>query len=300
MRVTEQTNPASRFLDQKSTLEIVRVIQKEDARVPEAVRRVLPQIARAVDVIAKALAQGGRLIYLGAGTSGRLGVLDAAECGPTFGTDRVVGVLAGGPQAMFRPAEVSEDLPELAVRDLRRLRFSRRDVLVGISASGRTPYVIGGMRYARRKGAPAIAVTCNLESPMQRIADINIAPVTGPEVIAGSTRMKAGSAQKMVLNMLSTASMIRLGRVLSNLMISVQMTNRKLKERGCSILVDLAGCSKQIALRTLKASGGQIPVALLMLLERIPRAQAEKRLRESPSPVAVLRAAQAPKNARAR
>lgn len=293
MRVTEQPNPASLSLDQKSSLQIVRIIHREDSKVPNAVGRVLPQVARAVDVIAKALAQGGRLVYLGAGTSGRLGVLDAAECIPTFGTDRIVGVMAGAPQALFRPSETSEDLPRQAVRDLRRIHLHARDVLVGISASGRTPYVLGGMRHAHRKGAFVIALTCNPKAPIRRLADISIVPVTGPEVIAGSTRMKAATAQKMVLNMLSSASMVRRGRVLSNYMIGVQMTNRKLRERGCGILVNVSGCSRRTALKTLKESGGRLPVALLMLLAKITREAAERRLQQASSPAAEIRAAQA-------
>jgi len=291
MRITEQSNPASLSLDQRSSLEIVRIIHREDSKVPGAIRKVLPQIARAVEVITNALEKGGRLIYLGAGTSGRLGVLDAAECIPTFGTDRVVGVLAGGSKAMFRPSEVSEDLPKQAVRDLRRLRLKARDVLVGISASGSTPYVLGGMRYARKQRAAVIALTSNPKGLIRRLADISIIPVVGPEVIAGSTRMKAGTAQKLVLNMLSSASMIRWGRVLSGWMISVQMTNRKLRERGCSILSRISKCSRKQASRALHQSDGKLPVALLMLLRKISRAEAERLLHSASSPAAEIRAA---------
>lgn len=291
MRITERQNPASKSLDQKSTREILRIIRREDSRVPGAVRKVLPQIARAVDVITDALGRGGRLIYLGAGTSGRLGVLDAAECIPTFGTDRVIGVMAGAPGAMFRPSEVSEDDPRLGVRDLRRVRVTARDVLVGISASGRTPYVMGGMRHAKALGAAVIALTCNPSAPMRRMADIAIVPIVGSEVIAGSTRMKAGTAQKLVLNMLSTASMVRWGRVLSGLMINVQLTNRKLRQRGCDILIQVSGCSAAKAMSALNESGGQLPVAILMLLQKMPRPQAEQRLNTSPNPAAAIRSA---------
>lgn len=272
-----------------ATREILRIIHREDSKVPGAVRKVLPQIARAVDVIAAALARGGRLIYLGAGTSGRLGVLDAAECIPTFGTDRVIGVMAGAPGAMFRPSEVSEDDPRLGIRDLRRVRLNARDVLVGISASGRTPYVLGGMRHAKKVGAAVIAVTCNCAAPMLQLADIAIVAIVGAEVITGSTRMKAGTSQKLVLNMLSTASMVRWGRVLSGMMISVQLTNRKLRQRGCDILVKLTGCSAARATKVLDESGGKLPVAILMLLQGIRREQAERLIKSSPSPAAAIR-----------
>ena len=293
MRITERENPASISLDQKSTAEILRIINREDARVARAVRRVLPQIAGAVDLIVNALAYRGRLIYLGAGTSGRIGVLDAAECIPTFGTDRVIGVMAGAPKSMFRPSEVSEDRPSQAVRDLRRIRLTARDILVGISASGRTPYTIGGMDYAKKLGAPVVAVTSNPAAPIKHLAEISIIPVVGPEVIAGSTRMKAATAQKLVLNMLSTASMVRQGRVLSNWMIGVQMSNRKLRERGRKILATASGRSAAEAARALKQSGGRLPVAMLMLLQGIRRKEAEALLERGPNPATVLHAAQA-------
>jgi N-acetylmuramic acid 6-phosphate etherase len=293
MRITERQNPASVSLDKKSTREILRIMNSQDAKVPGAVRRTLPQIARAVDLIVEALSDGGRLVYLGAGTSGRLGVLDAAECVPTFGTDRVVGVLAGAPGAMFRPSEGSEDNAQQAVRDLRAIKLDARDVLVGISASGRTPYVIGGMRHARRIGARVVAVTCNPAAPIQRLADVAIVPVVGPEVIAGSTRLKAGTAQKLVLNMLSTASMVRWGRVLSHWMIGVQVTNRKLRERGCAILAKVAGVSPARASRALTRAGGQLPVALMMLFKGISRDEAVTLLNRAPNLGAALRAAQA-------
>jgi N-acetylmuramic acid 6-phosphate etherase len=300
MRITERQNPASLSLDRKPTREILRIIHRQDAKVPGAVRRTLPQIARAVDMIVEALSRGGRLVYLGAGTSGRLGVLDAAECVPTFGTDRVVGVMAGAPGAMFRPSEISEDNPRQALRDLRAIKLAARDVLVGISASGRTPYVIGGMRHARRVGAQVVAVTCNPAAPMRRLADVSIVPVVGPEVIAGSTRMKAGTAQKLVLNMLSTASMVRWGRVLSNRMIAMKLTNRKLRERGCAILAKVAGASSARASRVLTRSGGQLPVALMMLLKGISRAEAVGMLNRAPNIAAALRAARTERRSRGR
>lgn len=290
-RITEKENPVSASLDTKPTREILRIINREDHRVAPAVAKVLPQLARAVDLTVKALTEGGRLIYLGAGTSGRLGVLDAAECIPTFGTDRLVGVMAGAPEAMFRPTEVSEDNPRQAVRDLRRIKLQRRDVLVGISASGRTPYTLGGVRYARRLGAKTVAVTSNPEAPLVRLANVAIVSVVGPEVIAGSTRMKAGTAQKLVLNLLSTASMVRLGRVLSNWMINVQLKNRKLRARAKAILAKAAGVSPARAAKAIRESEEQLPVALLMLWKDVSKEQALRLLGEGPNTASVLRAA---------
>jgi len=292
MRITERENPASASLDTKTTGRILRTIAREDAKVAGAVRRVLPQIARAVDVIAAALMHGGRLVYLGAGTSGRLGVLDAAECVPTFGTNQVVGVIAGGPRALHRSSEATEDDPRQGARDLQKIRFAARDVLVAVSASGRTPYALGAMRHARKLGAPVVALACNPDAPMARLADIAIVPVVGPEVIAGSTRMKAGTAQKLVLNMLSTASMVRAGRVFSNWMINVQVTNRKLRERACGILMKAAQAPRPAASRALRQSAGRLPAALLMLWKKIPPREANTLLRRGPSIAAVLRAAQ--------
>jgi N-acetylmuramic acid 6-phosphate etherase len=291
VRITERANPASASLDTKSTREILRIINGEDYKVAPAVARVLPQVGRAVNLIAESLTQGGRLIYLGAGSSGRLGVLDAAECIPTFGTDQVIGLMAGAPEAMFRPTEASEDDPRLGVRDLRRAKLNRRDVLVGISASGRTPYVLGGMRYARKLGAKTIGLTSNPRAPLKRLADVSIIPVVGPEVIAGSSRMKAGTAQKLVLNMLSTASMVRLGRVLSNVMVNVQLSNRKLRERGLDILVRASGASPSRAAAALTRSRGQLPVALLMLAKKIPKAEALRLLAGDKNTARTLRSA---------
>lgn len=291
VRITERANPASASLDTKSTREILRIINGEDHKVAPAVARVIPQIVRAVDLIDESLAQGGRLIYLGAGSSGRLGVLDAAECIPTFGTNQVIGLMAGAPEAMFRPTEASEDDPRLAVRDLRRVTLSRRDVLVGISASGRTPYVLGGMQYARKLGAKTIGLTCNPRAPLKGLADVPVIPVVGPEVIAGSSRMKAGTAQKLVLNMLSTASMVRLGRVLSNVMVNVQLSNRKLRQRGLDILVRASGASPSRAAAALTRSGGQLPVALLMLAKKIPKAEALRLLAGGKNTARTLRSA---------
>ena len=291
MRVTEQRNPRSASLDKKSTFEILRIINREDAKVASAVRKVVPEIARAVDLAVETLAKGGRLVYLGAGTSGRLGVLDAAECIPTFGTDQVIGVMAGAPASMFRPSEVSEDDPALGERDLRKIKFSRRDVLLGISASGRTPFVIGGLRYARRLHAATALLTANPQAEASTFADVSIAPVVGPEVIAGSTRMKAGTAQKLVLNMISTATMVRLGRVFSNLMVEVQLTNTKLRQRAEGILIESTGATAGRARKALESSGGSLPAAMVMLAKGIDREGAVALLKSGRSTSEVLRRA---------
>jgi N-acetylmuramic acid 6-phosphate etherase len=290
-RITEQTNPASASLDSKSTREILRIMNGEDQRVALAVRKTLPQIARAVDWATEAIRNGGRLVYLGAGTSGRLGVLDASECVPTFGTDRVVGILAGAPASLTSSLERIEDDPRQAARDLKKIGFTRRDVLVGISASGGAPYVLGGMDWAHKLGARVVGLSCNPEAPLKAVADVTIIPVVGPEVVAGSSRLKAGTAQKLVLNMLSTATMVRLGRVLSGSMINVQLTNQKLWKRAEGILIKLTGASPAAAAKALKDSGRCLPVALLMVLKKVPRAEAARRLEEAPSVAAVLREA---------
>jgi N-acetylmuramic acid 6-phosphate etherase len=290
-RITERTNPAAASLDTQPTQEILRIINREDHRVAPAVRRILPQVSRAVDLAVAAIRNGGRLVYLGAGTSGRLGVLDASECAPTFGSSSIAAVLAGAPAALWRSVEGLEDNPELGAGDLKKIHFHKSDVLVGISASGRAPYVMGAMRFARRRRARTIALTCNPEAPMAALADIVICPVVGPEVIAGSSRMKAGTAQKLVLNMLSTATMVRMGRVLSNRMINVQLTNQKLWNRAEGILMNLTGAGKAEAGKALKDSRRNLPVALLMVLKKIPRSKAASQLQEGPSVAAVLRQA---------
>jgi len=290
-RITEQTNPASVSIDTKSTREILRIINREDCRVAPAVRKTLPQIARAVDLAVEAIRNGGRLVYLGAGTSGRLGVLDAAECAPTFGTDRVVAILAGAPASFISAVEAVEDNPRQAIRDLRKLRVDRNDVLVGISAGGSAPYVLGGMRWARKLGAKVVGLTCNPQAPLIALSDVAIIPIVGPEVIAGSSRMKAGTAQKLVLNMLSTAAMVRLERVLSNRMINVQLTNRKLWKRAAGIVMELTGASQATAVKALKGSRRSLPVALLMVAKKIRRSEAARRLRDVPSVAEALREA---------
>jgi N-acetylmuramic acid 6-phosphate etherase len=291
LRITERENPASASLDTRSTKEILRIINREDAKVAGAVGRAMSQIARAVDLIVAALERGGRLVYIGAGTSGRLAVLDAAECVPTFGTDRVVAVMAGAPDSMFKPAEGAEDDTRQALRDLRAIRFTRQDALVGISASGRTPYPIAGLRYARKLGATTIAVTANPLAPMKKLATVTIATSVGPEVIAGSTRMKAGTAQKLVLNMLSTASMVRTGRVLSNWMVNLRMTNEKLRKRGELMLAKATGARREVAARALQESGRSLPVALLMLWKGISRYDAQRLIEGNTNLARVLREA---------
>jgi N-acetylmuramic acid 6-phosphate etherase len=277
---TEQRNPRSRGLDRKSTLDILRALSREDATVALAVRRELPRIALAVDAIAKSLRRGGTLFYIGAGTSGRLAVLDAAECPPTFGTPpgRVRGIIAGGERALRHAVEGAEDSAADGARDLRRAEVSRGDVVVGIAASGATAYVLGALAYARRRGAVTVGLTSNPRSPVARNARISIAPDTGPEAVAGSTRMKAGTAQKMVLNMLSTAAMVRLGRVYENWMVHVALTNQKLRRRGARILEEAAGVSLSTAAHALRQAGHNLPSALVMLKTGASARDARQRL----------------------
>jgi N-acetylmuramic acid 6-phosphate etherase len=284
---TEQRHPRSRGLDQKPTLEILRLINREDAAVAAAVRRQLRPIARAAELIVTRLRRGGRLIYVGAGTSGRLGVLDASECPPTFGiSPRVVaGVIAGGRRALVRAVEGAEDEAAQGARDLAARKISARDVVVGLSASGSTLYVLGALRYARQCGAATIGIACVRRSQLARAAQICIAVDTGPEVLAGSTRMKAGTAQKMVLNMLSTAAMVRLGHVFDNWMINVALTNRKLRRRAVRILEEAAGVSAAEAARALRQAGRAarprrhaLRVALVSLRRGISAAEAQRLL----------------------
>jgi N-acetylmuramic acid 6-phosphate etherase len=290
-RLTERTNPASIGLDTKSTVEILRIMNREDRRVVPAVGKTLPQIAVAVEWATDAIRDGGKLVYLGAGTSGRLGVLDASECVPTFGTDRIVGILAGAPASLTSSLEGVEDDSRQAVRDLKNIKFTRQDVLVGISASGGAPYVLAGMSYARSLGAKAVGLTCNPDAPLKACADVTIIPVVGPEVIAGSSRLKAGTAQKLVLNMLSTATMVRLGRVLSGAMINVQLKNLKLWKRAEGILTNLTGISQNEASKALKDSSRNLPVALLMVLKKISRSEAARQIEAGGNVAAVVREA---------
>ena len=260
---TERRNPASAHIDSCTTLEMVTIMQQEDSKIAAAIQKILPDIARAIDETSLRLQEGGRLFYLGAGTSGRLGILDASECPPTYGTDPelVQGLIAGGIPAIFRAQEGAEDNPGLAVHDLKEHGFSAKDVLVGIAASGRTPYVIGGLKYARELGALTIALACSEHAEIAALADIALTPVTGPEVVTGSTRMKAGTAQKLMLNMLSTAVMIRLGRVEGNRMVNMQLTNDKLVGRGTRMVAEASGLSEAQA-RALLLQYGSVKKAL--------------------------------------
>jgi N-acetylmuramic acid 6-phosphate etherase len=280
--VTEQRNPRTRDIDLADLETILTLINDEDRRVPEVVRAQIPAIARAVDLAERSLRAGGRLVYLGAGTSGRLGVLDASECPPTFGTapEQVVGIIAGGQQALVRSQEGAEDREADAEQELQTLGLGRRDTLVGITASRRTPFVVAGLRYARRQGASTVFVTCNTP-PADVEADVVIAPVVGPEVLAGSTRMKAGTAQKLVLNMLSTATMIRLGKVYENLMVDLLPLSQKLEERGKGILMQLLGVSYERAATLLQAAQGSVKLALFMGLAGCGAAEGEARLRRA-------------------
>ena len=280
---TEQSNPIARNLDERSSLESARTINREDAKVATAVKAALPQIARGIDLIAEGLKRGGRLIYVGAGTSGRIAALDASECPPTFGTSpkTVQFVIAGGNKALHSATEASEDSRELGRREMAKRKPGKIDVVVGIAASGRTPFTIAAIEYARRHGAKTIAVTCNPASPLERAAHLAIVASIGPEVIAGSSRMKAGSAQKMILNMLSSGAMTRLGYVYGNLMVNVHVKNYKLRERGVAILQNAAAVSRQAAEHALKGSRNNMPVALVMLLAKVSRKQAVRALKSS-------------------
>ena len=277
---TEQLNPASRNLDLKNSLEIARVINTEDAKVSAAVKRALPQIARAIDLITSALKRGGRLIYVGAGTSGRIAALDAAECPPTFNTKpkTVQYVTAGGIKALGSAVEGNEDSHKLGEREIAKKKPGKNDVVVGIAASGRTPFTIAAVAYARRHGAKTIAVTCNRESQLAKAAHLAIVTEVGPEVIAGSSRMKAGTAQKMVLNMLSTGAMTRLGYVYGNLMVNVHLKNEKLVERGITILQTATGVDRTVAENMLRTAGS-VPAALVMFHADVSRADAARALR---------------------
>lgn len=278
---TEQLNPASRNFDLKTSLEIARVINAEDAKVAAAVKRALPQIARAIDLITAALQRGGRLIYVGAGTSGRIAALDAAECPPTFNTDpkTVQFIIAGGVKALGSAVEANEDSSKLGEREISRKKTGKNDVVVGIAASGRTPFTIAAVQYARRRGAKTIAVTCNPHSELAKATHLAIVTEVGPEVIAGSSRMKAGTAQKMVLNMLSTGAMTRLGYVYGNLMVNVHLKNEKLVERGITILQRATGASRAAAAQMLHSSGNHVPVAIVMFHAEVSHADAARALR---------------------
>ena len=269
--VTESRNVASENIDMLSTIDMLKVINQEDQKVALAVEAIIPEIAKVVDLISEAFQTGGRLIYTGAGTSGRLGILDASECPPTYGSDPdlVIGLIAGGHKAILKAVENAEDNEELGATDLQQIGFNHKDVLVGIAASGRTPYVIGSMNYAKSVGAKVAALSCNANSPMAEIADINITPIVGAEVVTGSSRMKAGTAQKLVLNMLTTGAMIRTGKVFGNLMVDVEATNAKLIQRQKNIVVEATGCSESQAAEALTQCNNHCKTAILMILLNI-------------------------------
>lgn len=277
---TEKRNPATTAIDQMSALEIARVMNAEDATVAAAVQRELPQIARAIEGITARLRQGGRLVYVGAGTSGRLGVLDASECPPTFSTspELVVGWIAGGPDALTRSIEGAEDSAEAGRADAARLGIAASDTLVGIAASGRTPYVLGAVAYANERGALTVGLACNADTPLAHVTAIMIAPVVGPEVIGGSTRLKAGTAQKMILNMLSTGAMILLGKTYGNLMVDVQPTNGKLRRRAVAIVREATDISEPAAAALLHAADDDVKTAIVAALAGIDPVAARDRL----------------------
>lgn len=275
--ITEQRNPNSMHVDSLSALEIVRLMNEEDKQVPVAIEKCLPQIAQAVECIVAAFQQSGRLVYIGAGTSGRLGVLDASECPPTFGVspEMVKGIIAGGERALRHPIEGAEDSKTQAMVDLQTIQFSSKDVLVGIAASGRTPYVIGALEYAKSLGSVTVSIASNPNSAMANIVDIAIDTVVGPEVLTGSSRLKSGTAQKLVLNMLTTASMILMGKCYQNLMVDVQASNEKLKARAIRIVMQATDCDKSLAEETLKQADQNAKLAIMMILSGLDRAQAE-------------------------
>ena len=281
--VTEQRNPRSMNVDLASTIEILRIINDEDKRVPHAVEGELAYIAQAVDIVIDAFRRGGRLFYVGAGTSGRLGILDASECPPTYGTppEMVQGIIAGGPQAVFRSQEGAEDIPEHGAEALHAAGVTPKDVVCGIAASRRTPFVVGAVAEARQMGCKTLYVTCNPRSDFDIAVDVAICVVVGPEVIMGSTRMKSGTAQKLVLNMITTASMIRLGKVYQNMMVDLQMTAEKLVERSRRTVMMVTGLSYEESARALDAADGHVKTALVMILTGLSRSEAEHRLEMS-------------------
>lgn len=280
---TETANTASEGLDKKSAIEIARIINHEDAKVAAAVKKALPEIAIVIDTVARSLRDGGRLIYIGAGSSGRISSLDASECPPTFSTlpSQVQYLMAGGPKALASASDVNEDSPEIGQRDIARRRPTRKDIVIGVSASGRTPYVVGAVEYARARGAKTAAITCNMATALSHVADITVVAEVGPEVVAGSTRMKASSAQKMILNMITTGAMTRLGYVYENQMVNVHMKNEKLVERGIRVLMKVCGIDRDTAIRTIKSAGKSIPLAVVMLKANVDKMEAVRRLQKS-------------------
>lgn len=278
---TEGRNEKTMFLDEMKTLNLLEVMNEEDIKVAYCVQKELPQIAKAVEIIVAAMKRGGRLIYMGAGTSGRIGLLDAVECPPTFNTDPndVIGLIAGGESAFIKAVEGAEDSLTLGRQDLEKIQLTSNDVVVGIAASGRTPYVIAGLNYANQLGAGTVAISCNKESEIGKIATIAIEVVNGPEVLTGSTRLKAGTAQKLVCNMLSTASMVGIGKVYGNLMVDLQLTNEKLVERAKRIIMDATECSYEVAEEYLAKANKQPKVAIVMILTNVSYEEAIERLK---------------------
>ncbi|MDP9039546.1 MAG: N-acetylmuramic acid 6-phosphate etherase [Acidobacteriota bacterium] len=280
---TENTNVASEGFDTKSALDIARIINHDDGKVAAAVKRALPEIAVVIDIVARSLRDGGRLIYVGAGSSGRIAALDASECPPSYSTSpsQVQYIMAGGPKALASASDVNEDSPEIGQRDIARRRPTRKDIVIGVSASGSTPYVVGAVEYARARGAMTAAITCNHGTPLAEVADTSIIVEVGPEVVSGSTRMKAGTAQKMVLNMITTGAMTRLGYVYDNLMVNVHMKNAKLVERGIRVLMKVCDIDRDAAIRTIKSAGKSIPIAVVMLKANVDKMEAVRRLTKS-------------------
>src|SRR6201992_2494172 len=277
---TESSNEASMGFDTKSALEIARIINHEDSKIAAAVKKSLPEIALVIDMVARSRRDGGRLIYVGAGSSGRIAGLDSAECPPSFSTppQSVQYIMAGGPKALASAVEVNEDSPELGQRDIARRRPPRKDVVIGLSASGRTPYVVGAVEYARSRGAHTAAITCNQNTALAAASEIAIVAEVGPEVISGSTRMKAATAQKMITNMITTGAMTRLGYVYENMMVNVHMHNAKLVERGIGVLMRACNIDRETAVQTIKSAGKSVPIALVMLKAGVDKPEAVRRL----------------------
>jgi N-acetylmuramic acid 6-phosphate etherase len=281
--VTETSNIASEGFDTKSAMDIARIVNHEDAKVASAVRKAIPEISVVIDIVARSLRDGGRLIYVGAGSSGRIAALDASECPSSYSTlpAQVQYIMAGGPKALASASDANEDSPELGQRDIARRRPTRKDIVIGVSASGSTPYVVGAVEYARARGAITAAITCNTNTPLAEVADNVIVVEVGPEVVSGSTRMKAGTAQKMVCNMITTGAMTRLGYVYDNQMVNVHMKNAKLVERGIRVLMRVCNIDRDSAIRTIKSAGKSIPIAVVMLKANVDKMEAVRRLAKS-------------------
>ncbi len=278
---TENRNPKTLHLDTMSTMELIRIMNEEDQKVIDTIKEALPDIERSIQLVIHALNNNGRLIYMGAGTSGRLGILDAVECIPTFSTtDEVIGIIAGGEKAFVKAVEGAEDSEELAATDLDAVNIGENDIVVGIAASGRTPYVIGALKHAKKFNAKCIGISCNKNSILSKYADVAIEVDAGPEILTGSTRLKAGSCQKMILNMISTASMVGIGKVYGNLMIDMKPTNLKLMDRAKRIVVESTGCNMETAIKTLEETGYSIKEAIVMILTGVSREEAKRRIVE--------------------